>query len=78
MTGMYLTQASIFSVHTDSVGKYCAISSDNEGVEEEVVRVEGSSVKGLLETVSSSSAKLKTPAVWDLMYRNRSATDTEI
>ena len=51
-------------MHTDSVEEYCAISSDDEGVEDEVVRVEGSSVKGLLKTLSSSSAKLKTPAVW--------------
>ena len=50
-------------MHTDSVVEYCAIRSDDEGVEEEVVRVEVSSLKGLLQTESSSFAKLQTPAV---------------
>ena len=50
-------------MHTYSVVEYSAISSVDEGVEEEVVRVKVSSLKGLLKTVSSSIAKLKTPAV---------------
>ena len=45
-------------MHTYSVVEYSAISSVDEGVEEEVVRVKVSS-----KTVSSSIAKLKTPAV---------------
>ena len=47
--------------------EYCALSSDDEGVEEEVVSWKLVVLKGLLITVSSSIAKLKTLSVRGLL-----------
>ena len=62
---VFIVSINILGSH--SVVEYCAISSDDEGVEEEVVSWKLVVLKGLLITVSSSIAKLKTLSVRGLL-----------